>query len=237
MNCLIPYQKLKLINLIFIIICAVISFLLLAFGVTLEIFSELMFRGNEDFLYNLLPIATISMAILTGIAAGIGFWSIRKENIWLLIVYVVMLFVLILMHFGFAIYAILSLDNKDEMMDIFVDSYRKDITRYRRRKYVAQYLDSLQRKYECCGAFGAADYQWPNNEVPHSCCAHTYGECTMENANAKGCVEYVYNHWENYYDAFGWTFISVCIIESVAIGFSITMIVYLWNAFKDDVKN
>ena len=56
-------------------------------------------------------------------------------------------------------------------------------------------MDSIQRKYRCCGALNSGDYTTPGKTVPNSCCVNN--DCS-QGTYSMGCVELAYEDeiWE-----------------------------------------
>ncbi|XP_048874329.1 leukocyte surface antigen CD53 [Brienomyrus brachyistius] len=200
-------------------LCWLFGTIVLGFGVYLMMYSKFSSLIPTVPSMNLASGLVIIGTIVTCISF-LGFLGALKENRCLLLSFFILLFILMMAELSVACLLLLH----EKKIDTFIENdLNKSLKQALTNKNETNDWDKIQELFQCCGVYNATD--WGDN-VPHSCCS--ISDCKNKPPFwEKGCYTKLKDNFENNLLTIGAIVIVMCIVEVLAMCFSMTLFCHI----------
>lgn len=157
----------------------------------------------------------------------LGFLGALKENRCLLISFFILLFILMLVELAVACVLLMFETQVDQYITKDLnEGLTKSLNNRNENNNTKDDWDIVHKAFECCGIINASDWK---STVPESCCmSHACRQNSTEKLYwPKGCYTKLKDLFENNLLNAGIGVIVVCIIEVLAMCFSMTLFCHI----------
>ncbi|XP_023669177.2 leukocyte surface antigen CD53 [Paramormyrops kingsleyae] len=153
----------------------------------------------------------------------LGFLGALKENRCLLLSFFILLFILMMAELSVACLLLLYERKIDTFIETDLTESLEHSHKLRKSNNETDDWDKLQKLFQCCGVHNATE--WGQN-IPHSCCQTS--DCKNEpRLWEKGCYKKLKDNYEDNLLTIGAIVIVMCIIEVLAMCFSMTLFCHI----------
>uniref|UniRef100_A0A7N5JHA2 Tetraspanin n=1 Tax=Ailuropoda melanoleuca TaxID=9646 RepID=A0A7N5JHA2_AILME len=185
-----------------------IALIALGIFVQIELRNTLVMTGPAS--ASAAPIVILAVGVIVFFISFFGCCGAMKENYCMVTTFAVLLTLIFLVEIAAAIAGYIF---KDKIQGVINEEVQEELNNYNSSK--VNPLDTLQKKYSCCGVSNYTDWfsvpQFKPGRVPSSCCKNNT-ECsnhpTHDNVNEEGCVTKIE----------AWLRKHIVIVAAVALG-------------------
>ncbi|KAG8197250.1 hypothetical protein JTE90_007502 [Oedothorax gibbosus] len=213
MNCM------KYLLLLFNLLFVVFGIVLIVVGIIVKVKEVTVFG---DTTYASMPIIIFLTGLLTFLLAFLGCCGAKKESIFKLSLFGILLLVLLICQIaGIAI----AFANRRTMESIIKDNM-KNTLKHQKKDAISSW-NYIQGNFYCCGVDGPKDYLDDKLDIPKSCCKPGEDDCKEDKAFKDGCYDHLVSFIFSNMKIFGGVGGIIAAVELVSIIFTFCLVSYI----------